>query len=368
MLLLEAERDSLLFPLQTVTGVVEKRHTLPILSNVLIEKNAGVLAMTATDLEIQIRTSTQADATEDNFAITVSAKKLQDICRALPDKANLRLEVNDEQIQIKAGKSRFNLQTLPAADFPVIESSGETESRASLSQKSLKHLISRVQYAMAQQDIRYYLNGMLLVLNGKTIMVIATDGHRLSFASAEMDQESAPQEIIVPRKTVQELGKQLADSDDLIHIEVRRNQVAFNFARIERVSKIIEGKFPDYNRVIPSNHTNVLKVARVALLQALQRVAILSNEKFRGVRLVLNPNELRIICNNNEQEEAQEELEVDYQGAALDIGFNVSYLLDALNNLTCDSVQCLFGDANSSMLLVQPDDASFKYVVMPMRI
>jgi len=368
MLLLEAERDTLLFPLQAVTGVVEKRHTLPILSNVLIEKNAGVLTMTATDLEIQIRTATQASASEDNFAITVSAKKLQEICRALPDKALIRLEANDEQIQIKAGKSRFNLQTLPAADFPVIESSGETESRAILPQKTLKHLIALVQYAMAQQDIRYYLNGMLLVLNAKTIMVIATDGHRLSLASAELEQESASQEIIVPRKTVQELGKQLADSDDLVHIEVRRNQVAFNFARIELVSKVIEGKFPDYNRVIPSNHSNVLKVGRMALLQALQRVAILSNEKFRGVRLVLSQSGLRIVCNNNEQEEAQEELEVDYQGAALDIGFNVSYLLDGLNNLTCETVQCLFGDANSSMLLIQPDDANFKYVVMPMRI
>lgn len=368
MLLLEAERDTLLFPLQAVTGVVEKRHTLPILSNVLIEKNAGVLAMTATDLEIQIRTSTQASATEENFAITVSAKKLQDICRALPDKAHIRLEASDEQIQIKAGKSRFNLQTLPAADFPVIESTGETESRASLPQKTLKHLIALVQYAMAQQDIRYYLNGMLLVLNGKTIMVIATDGHRLSLASAQLAQESTPQEIIIPRKTVQELGKQLADSDDLVHIEVRRNQVAFNFARIELVSKVIEGKFPDYNRVIPSNHNNVLKVERLSLLQALQRVAILSNEKFRGVRLVLSQSGLRIVCNNNEQEEAQEELEVEYQGEALDIGFNVSYLLDALNNLSCTTVQCLFGDANSSMLLIQPDDASFKYVVMPMRI
>lgn len=368
MLLLEAERDALLLPLQAVTGIVEKRHTLPILSNVLIEKNAGLLAMTATDLEIQIRTSTQASATEDNFAITVSAKKLQDICRALPDKAHIRLEASDEQIQIKAGKSRFNLQTLPAADFPVIESSGEMESRASLPQKILKHLIARVQYAMAQQDIRYYLNGMLLVLNGKTIMLIATDGHRLSLASAELEQESVPQEIIVPRKTVQELGRQLADSDDLVHIEIRRNQVAFNFSRIELVSKVIEGKFPDYNRVIPSNHTNVLEVARLPLLQALQRVAILSNEKFRGVRLILNQRELRIVCNNNEQEEAQEELEVDYHGEALDIGFNVTYLLDALNNLSCDTVQCLFGDANSSMLLILPNDASFKYVVMPMRI
>lgn len=368
MLLLEAERDTLLSPLQAVTGVVEKRHTLPILSNVLIEKNAGVLSMTATDLEIQIRTSTQANATEENFAITVSAKKLQDICRALPDKVRIRLEASDEQIQIKAGKSRFNLQTLPAADFPVIESTGETESRASLPQKTLKRLIALVQYAMAQQDIRYYLNGMLLVLNGKIIMVIATDGHRLSLASTEMEQDSAPQEIIVPRKTVQELGKQLADSDDLIHIEVRRNQVVFNFGRIELISKVIEGKFPDYNRVIPSNHQNQLNIGRMALLQALQRVAILSNEKFRGVRLVLSPSGLRIVCSNNEQEEAQEELEVDYQGEALDIGFNVSYLLDALNNLSCDTVQCLFGDANSSMLLTQPGDASFKYVVMPMRI
>lgn len=368
MLLLEAERDTLLLPLQTVTGVVERRHTLPILSNVLIEKNAGVLSLTATDLEIQIRTTAQAKATEENFSITVSAKKLQDICRALPDKAQVRLEANDGQIQIKSAKSRFNLQTLPAVDFPVIESNGEAESRASLPQKTLKQLISLVQYAMAQQDIRYYLNGMLLVLNQNTLTVIATDGHRLSLASTTLDHASEAQEIIIPRKTVQELGKQLTESDDLVHIEVRKNQVVFNFSRIELISKVIEGKFPDYNRVIPGNHKNQLTVARTVLLQALQRVAILSNEKFRGVRLVLSPAELRIVCNNNEQEEAQEELEVDYQGAALDIGFNVSYILDALNNLSCDHVQCLFGDANSSMLLIRPDDANFKYVVMPMRI
>jgi DNA polymerase-3 subunit beta len=368
MLLLEAERDTLLTPLQAVTGVVEKRHTLPILSNVLIEKKAGVLSMMATDLEIQIRTSTDASSSEDNFAITVSAKKLLDICRSLPATAKIRLEATDDQLQVKAGKSRFNLQTLPAADFPVIEQGSDSVSRASLPQKTLKHLIGLVQYAMAQQDIRYYLNGMLLVLNGKTITVIATDGHRLGLATAELENECDPQEIIVPRKTVHELGKQMADSDAPIHIEIRKNQVAFKFANVELISKVIEGKFPDYNRVIPSNHSNLLSVSRLPLLHSLQRVAILSNEKFRGVRLVLSKGGLRIVCSNNEQEEAQEELEVEYQGEPLDIGFNVSYLLDALNNLSGDQVHCLFGDANSSMLLTQPEVPGYKYVVMPMRI
>lgn len=368
MLLLEAERDTLLSPLQAVTGIVERRHTLPILSNVLIEKNAGVLSMMATDLEIQVRSSTPATIEEGNFAITVSAKKLLDICRALPDKMQIKLEASDDQLQIRAGKSRFSLQMLPAADFPKIEPGADVASRATLPQKILKHLISLVQYAMAQQDIRYYLNGMLLVLNGKNITAVATDGHRLCLATAQLDQEADPQEIIVPRKTVQELGKLLADSDDPVQVEVRKNQIAFNFTNIALVSKVIEGKFPDYNRVIPSSHANLLNVARVQLQQSLQRAAILSNEKFRGVRLVLSPGTLRIICNNNEQEEAQEELEVDYQGEALDIGFNVSYLLDALNNLSSDTVQCRFGDANSSMLLTLPEDAGYRYVVMPMRI
>lgn len=368
MLLLETNRDALLGPLQTVTGVVEKRHTLPILSNVLIEKNNNQLSMLATDLEIQIKVVTEITNGSSNFSITVAAKKIVDICRAFNDKAIISLEANDNQLQVKSAKSRFNLQTLPAQDFPTIQTSVDADNHIKIAQKTLKNLISMVQYAMAQQDIRYYLNGMLLVLEDSKITVVATDGHRLCLAADVLPVTASKQEIIIPRKTIIELTKLLSDTDDELIITIYKNQIKFDIGNIQLISKVIDGKFPDYNRVIPTTHTNILTANRLPLQQALQRAAILSNEKFRGVRLVLSQNELKIVCNNNEQEEAQDEIEVDYQGDPLDIGFNVSYLLDALNHLNTEKIHCHFGDASSSMLMTVPDNANYKYVIMPMRI
>lgn len=368
MLLLETNRDSLLGPLQTVTGVVEKRHTLPILSNVLIEKSHNQLSMLATDLEIQIKIITETNSTEGDFAITVAAKKMVDICRAFNDKAIISLEANDNQLQIKSGKSRFNLQTLPAQDFPTIETSVDADNHIKIAQKTLKNLISMVQYAMAQQDIRYYLNGMLLVLEDNKITVVATDGHRLCLAADTLVESATKQEIIIPRKTILELTKLLGDTEELVTVTIFKNQIRFDIGNIQLISKVIDGKFPDYNRVIPTTHKNILTADRLPLQQALQRAAILSNEKFRGVRLVLSQNELKIVCNNNEQEEAQDEIEVNYDGDPLDIGFNVSYLLDALNHLSTEKINCHFGDASSSMLMTVPDNANYKYVIMPMRI
>lgn len=368
MLLIKTDRDTLLKPLQEVTGVVERRHTLPILSNVLIERSGKHLSLIATDLEIQVTAITDCADNDQDFAITVSAKKLLDICRSLPDGTTVKLDGEDSRLQLKGGKSRFSLQTLPAADFPKVVPTQDVKSVVRLSQKTLKRLLNLVQFAMAQQDIRYYLNGLLLIVDGGLLKVVATDGHRLSLASISLEETQELQEVILPRKTVVELIKLLSENDDEVVIEIAPNQARFTFGNIILVSKVIDGKFPDHNRVIPTNHDKSLTLGRTALLQALQRVSILSNEKFRGVRLVLTANNLRIICNNSEQEEAQEELEVDYGGEALDIGFNVSYLLDVLNNLGCEKVACSFGDANSSMLLTVPDDADFKYVVMPMRI
>ena len=368
MLLIKTDRDTLLKPLQEVTRVVERRHTLPILSNVLIERSGEHLSLIATDLEIQVTAKTVCADHEQDFAITVSAKKLLDICRSLPEGTSVKLEGEDSRLQLKGGKSRFNLQTLPAADFPKVAASQEIKSVVQLTQKTLKRLLNLVQFAMAQQDIRYYLNGLLLIVDGGLLKVVATDGHRLSLASIPLDKTHELQEVILPRKTVVELIKLLAENDDEVVIEIAPNQVKFTFGNIILVSKVIDGKFPDHNRVIPTNHDKNLLIGRTFLLQALQRVSILSNEKFRGVRLVLTGNNLRILCNNSEQEEAQEELEIEYSGEALDIGFNVSYLLDVLNNLSCENVACTFGDANSSMLLMVPGDYSFKYVVMPMRI
>jgi DNA polymerase-3 subunit beta len=370
MLLLETNRDTLLTPLQTVMGVVEKRHTLPILSNVLIEKVGNRLSILTTDLEIQIKIETEISipATDGDFAITVAAKKMVDICRAFNANAVIRLETADNQLQIKSGKSRFNVQTLPAKDFPTVDTSTEANNHIKIEQKKLKSLISMVQYAMAQQDIRYYLNGMLLVLEETTITVVATDGHRLCLAADSLSESVNKQEVIIPRKTILELTKLLADTDDYVTLTLFKNQIKFELVNTQLISKIIDGKFPDYNRVIPTAHKNILTANSALLQQSLQRVSVLSNEKFRGVRLVLSQNELKIVCNNNEQEDAQEEIEVEYQGEPLDIGFNVSYLLDALNHINSEKILCHFGDANSSMLVTIPDNENYKYVIMPMRI
>ena len=367
MLLFKGPRDQLLSPLQSVCGIVEKRHTLPILSNVLMEKNGDRLTLLATDIEIQIRTET-ATGGSDKASLTVAARKLQDILRSLPESAEVSLNYEDRRLQLKAGKSRFNLQTLPAEDFPHMAGADGAKTKITIAQKQFKRLLALVQYAMAQQDIRYYLNGLLLVVNGSEIRVVATDGHRLAYASETLQGTHERQEVILPRKTVLELSRQLADNDDPLDIVLAPTQVQFRFGSIEFVSKLIDGKFPDYERVIPQNHTKTIKLKREGLLHSLQRVAILTNEKFRGVRLVVSNGALKIISSNAEQEEAQEEIEIEYSGDTLDIGFNVTYLLDVLNNLNNESIECRLADSNSSALFMLPEQQNFKYVVMPMRI
>ncbi|MBV8048575.1 MAG: DNA polymerase III subunit beta [Paludibacterium sp.] len=368
MLILQAERDALLKPLLAVTGIVERRHTLPILSNVLIEKKGAEVGFLATDLEIQITTASSDALPGEDFRLTTSAKKLQDILRAIPDKATVTLEQQDGRLTLKAGKSRFNLQTLPAEDFPMLPVNGSPEAAFKLSQRELRRLISQVQYAMAVQDIRYYLNGLLMQTEGNQVRLISTDGHRLAFSSAEVEESLPKSEVILPRKTVLELYKLLADSDDPIAIEVLGNQVRFSFGTTVIISKVVDGKFPDYNRVIPLDNDKIFLIERVTFLHALQRAAILANEKFRGVRLVLKPGAMSILCTNSEQEEAEEELEIGFTGGTLEIGFNINYLLDVLTNLPADTLQLAFGDANRSALFTIPDNSDFKYIVMPMRI
>jgi DNA polymerase III subunit beta len=368
MLLIKTKRDTLLTPLQAVSGIVERRHTLPILSNVFIEKKGGKLAFLATDIEIQISTAADCEAPGEDTALTVGARKLQDLLRALPDDAEVSLNAQERKLQIKSGKSRFNLQTLPADDFPRMAESGEEAARFSVPQKILKRLFALVQCAMAQQDIRYYLNGLLLIVEGKSIKLVATDGHRLAFASAALDAEVPRQEVIVPRKTVVELSKLLDDSDDPVALEIAPKQVRFSFSNIVLISKLVDGKYPDYLRVMQVNQNKKLALNRMELLHTLQRAAILTNEKFRGVRCVLSNNSLKIICTNAEQEEAQEEMEVAYSGDGLDIGFNVGYLLDCLNTVDTTDIEWSFGDANTSALLTMPGNENYKYVVMPMRI
>jgi DNA polymerase-3 subunit beta len=368
MVLLKAARDEILGPLSAVSGIIERRHTLPILSNVLIDRAADRLAFVATDIEIQITARSALPAAAEARAVTVGARKLLDILRALPDSTEVTLQQQDKKLLLRAGKSRFSLQTLPAEDFPRLARPAGESARFTLPQKALRRLLSLVQYAMAQQDIRYYLNGLLMVVEERTLKLVATDGHRLALAALKLGADVPRQEAIVPRKTVLELSKLLADTDEEASVELSATQAAFSFGTVELVSKLVDGKFPDYGRVIPQSHKNRLLVGREPLRQALSRAAILSNEKFRGVRWVLAPGSLKIVSSNAEQEEAQEELEVHYGGDALDIGFNVNYLLDVLNNVPGAEVECAFGDAASSALITYASEKDFKYVVMPMRI
>jgi DNA polymerase-3 subunit beta len=367
MQLKQTPRDALLKPLQAVSGIVERRHTLPILANVLLEQKDGRLFVTATDLEMQITSHSELAGKQDQ-AVTVAARKLQDLLRALPDDATVNVETSASRMAVRAGRSRFNLQTLPAGDYPRMSLSQDKQQTIKLPQKQFRGLLKLAEFAMAQQDIRYYLNGMLLVVDNGSLQTVATDGHRLSYASLAVPGEYTREEVILPRKTVLELGKLLEDNDSDASIDLLTNQVRFRFGNIELVSKVVDGKFPDYNRVIPTGHTKQIELSRSVLLQALQRAAILSNEKFRGVRIVLGSDQLRIICTNSEQEEAEEELEVVYKGEALDIGFNITYLVDVLQNLGTEQVALAFGDANSSALVTMPGRTDYKYVVMPMRI
>jgi DNA polymerase-3 subunit beta len=368
MVLVKAKRDEILDPLSAVSGIIERRHTLPILSNVLIDRSADALSFLATDIEIQIQARSAASLPGEAHAVTVGARKLVDILRALPEGAEVTLQQQDKRLLVKAGKSRFTLQTLPAEDFPRLAKPAGDVARFTLTQKALRRLLGLVQYAMAQQDIRYYLNGLLVVVEDKQLKLVATDGHRLAYASLPLAADLPRQEVIVPRKTVLELGKLLADNDEEVKIELAATQAAFSFGAVELVSKLVDGKFPDYTRVIPTTHKNKLQIEREPLRQALMRAAILSNEKFRGVRWVLGDGSLKIVSSNAEQEEAHEELEVKYSGDALDIGFNVNYLLDVLNNVSGSAVDCAFGDSSSSALLSYATEKDFKYVVMPMRI
>src|SRR5437762_2063614 len=295
MQLKQVARDALLKPLQAVAGIVERRHTLPILANVLLEQKDRHLHVTATDLEMQI-TAVAELAGKEGQSTTVGARKLQELLRALPEEATINLDASGSRMTVRAGRSRFNLQTLATADYPRISLGQEQLQTLSLPQKDLRALIKLAEFAMAQQDIRYYLNGMLLVVDKDLLQAVATDGHRLSYASLALSGDYARQEVILPRKTVLELSKLLDDSDSDVAIDLLGNQVRFRFSAVELVSKVVDGKFPDYNRVIPTGHAKQIDLSRTELLQALQRAAILSNEKFRGVRLVLSGNQLKIIC------------------------------------------------------------------------
>ena len=368
MIVLKATQDKVLSVLQSVAGIVERRHTLPILANVLIRRTGSQVQLTTSDLEIQIRTSAELDGDSGSFTTTVGARKLIDILRSMPSDQTVSLESAQNKLILKGGKSRFTLQTLPAEDFPLVQEAASFGPAFSVPQKVLKDLLNQVSFAMAVHDIRYYLNGILFVAEGKQLSLVATDGHRLAFSSATLDVEVPKQEVILPRKTVLEMQRLLSDKEGAIEMQFAGNQAKFSFDGMEFVTKLVEGKFPDYNRVIPKNHKNIITLGREPLLRSLQRTAILTSEKFKGVRLNIDPGTLRVASNNAEQEEAVDELDIDYGGDSIEIGFNVTYLIDALANMSQDMVKIELADSNSSALLTIPDNMSFKYVVMPMRI
>jgi DNA polymerase-3 subunit beta len=368
MIVLKAAQEKILSALQSVSGIVERRHTLPILANVLLRKTGKQVEFTTSDLEIQVRTTQDLGGDEASFNTTVGARKLIDILRSLPNDQGITLSAKDNKLTLQAGKSRFTLQTLPAEDFPLVNEAVDFGPAFSVPQKTLRDLVNQVHFAMAVHDIRYYLNGILFIAEGKQLTLVATDGHRLALAQAMLDNDVPKQEVILPRKTVLELQRLLKDEDTAIEMRFAGNQARFSFSGMEFVTKLVEGKFPDYNRVIPKNHKNSVVMGRAPLLASLQRAAILTSEKFKGVRVNIEPGSLRIASSNAEQEEAKEELEIDYAGDSIEIGFNVTYLMDALANMNCEMIKLELQDTAASALFTVPDQPGFKYVVMPMRI
>jgi DNA polymerase-3 subunit beta len=361
-----AEREAILTPLQAVIGVVERRQTMPVLANVLISTREGKVAITATDLEVELVANTQIAAPAGG-EITVPGRKFLDIIRALPEKAAVSFAIENDRAIVKSGKSRFTLTTLPASDFPTIEDIRAQQS-VGIPQAILKHLLDKTHFSMAQQDVRYYLNGMLFEIEANKVRTVATDGHRLALCEAQLEvKSSATQQVIVPRKGVLELQRLLA-GDGAVELALGANHVRAQIGDIRFTSKLIDGKFPEYGRVIPASPSKIIKAAKDRLRASLQRAAILSNEKYRGIRVALKDGTLLLQAHNPEQEEAEEELEVAYSGGELEIGFNVNYLLDALAAVEGEEVELGLTDSNSSCLISAPTEKSARYVVMPMRL
>jgi DNA polymerase-3 subunit beta len=362
------QREALLKPLQLVAGVVERRQTLPVLSNVLLVVDGQQLSLTGTDLEVELIGRVMLEEPAEPGEVTVPARKLVDICKSLPNDALIDIRVDEQKVLLKAGRSRFSLSTLPANDFPTVEE-GPGSLGFSLPQGKLRRLIDRTGFAMAQQDVRYYLNGMLVEVGSGLLRTVATDGHRLAMCAMEtgIDQPDRHQ-VIVPRKGILELARLLTEPDSEVNIVLGQHHIRATTADFTFTSKLVDGKFPDYERVLPRGGDKLVVANRQTLREALSRTAILSNEKYRGIRLQVNPTMLKVMANNPEQEEAEEEVAIDYNGGALEIGFNVSYLLDVLGVMTTDDVRLTLSDSNSSALVQEAGNDDSSYVVMPMRL
>ncbi|MEM7400657.1 MAG: DNA polymerase III subunit beta [Pseudomonadota bacterium] len=364
---LSISREDLLKPLQQIIGAVERRQTMPALSNLLIRGNDQGLSITATDLEVEL-VATLDTTMEDLGTTTIPARKLLDICRSLPENAKIAINSSNEKVKVSSGRSRFTLATLPAEDFPTIDDL-ELDQNVVINEAELKALIDKTAFAMAQQDVRYYLNGLLLEVDAEQIRTVATDGHRLALSQLEHKSDiDGSRQIILPRKGVQELQRLLSSEDNKITVALGKNHMRVNLSNLQFTSKLIDGRFPEYQRVLPDECDNRATIDKLLFKQALTRASILSNEKYKGIRLILDNNTMVIQAHNPEHEEAEDEIEIEYQGDRLEVGFNVVYLLDVLNVLESDKVEVIIQDANSSALIISPESQANRYVVMPMRL
>lgn len=361
------QREVFLQPLIQVVGVVERRQTLPVLANFLLVARDGSVSVTGTDMEVELVSSVSADV-ETEGEITVPARKLVDIVKALPDGSTISLTVSDDRATLQAGRSRFILSTLPAADFPATDEVATVQD-VTLPEHELKTLLDRTAFAMANQDVRYYLNGLLLDFRDGRLRTVATDGHRLAVCDYDGDVGvEADRQLIVPRKGVLELARMLSDAQDDVVLSLGRNHVRLVNGNTRFTSKLIDGRFPDYEMVIPAGADKQIRVDRGTFMQALQRAAILSNEKYRGVRIEASDGSVKILAHNPQHEEAVEVIEAEMNFDSLAVGFNVNYLLDALTALTSEEVSMELKDANSSCLVAAPESDLNRHVVMPLKL
>ena len=361
------DRESLLKPIQQVSGVVERRQALPILQNLLLEIKKGRLLITGTDLEIELKTNVEVSVEEEGL-VTVPARKLLDICKEIPEKAEINFSLDRNRLELRSGRFRSTLSTLPAEDFPTFDDS-EANLIVEADAKEFKLLLDKTSFAMAHQDVRFFLNGMLIESGQNFLRAVATDGHRLALSNIQQDGLNEKEvQVIVPRKAVLELQRLLPELAGGVKIEFSQSNLKVLSENYTFATKLVDGKFPDYQRVIPKEGSKIVMAERDELRQALNRTSILSNEKFRGIRLNLTNAQLELSANNPEQEEAEESVSVNYEGAELQIGFNVSYLQDVLSVIDNDKVKITLHDPNSSAILEDPEADQFLYVVMPMKL
>ena len=361
-------KEEVVKSLNQTLGVVEKRQTLPILSNVLFEVDESSLKLTATDLESEISTTSTVSNFKSGGKTTAPARKLSDLCRLMPDLAEIHFFLDGDNLKIETESGKYNLSTLPSEDFPVFEIE-DTQSQINISSQNLKNLITKTSFAMGNQDWRHYLNGLYMMIDDKVITTVATDAHRLAMATSSLNEASSESTSgIVPRKSINEIGKLVGDESENVVIQLGQTSIAANVSGTTFVSKLIEGKFPDYEQVIPSGESSLLVVDRKNFSESLSRVSVLSSEKYKGVRIITKKDSLNISANNPEKEQGEENLPCEYQGEEIDIAFNVNYLQEILSTIDSETIEINFFGSEKSCLITDPNSENLKYVVMPLLI